>query len=108
MRAGKYNKRVSIKRLTKSSDGYGGTTSTMTTQSVVWAHLKEINGGIDLENGRQKRMIEIELVFRKKTASQINDNDVLEVSHLDGNFRINNRFDNVIDFETTIKASKVG
>lgn len=108
MRAGKYNKRVAIKRLTKSSDGYGGTTSTMTTQSEVWAHLKEINGGIDLENGRQKRMIEIELVFRKKTASQINDNDVLEVSNLDGNFRINNRFDNVIDFETTIKASKVG
>lgn len=108
MSAGMFDKRIVIKRLTKTSDNYGGTTSTIADFKTVWAHLKETNGNIDIENGRQKRTVEVELMFRKKTADQIDDNDVLQIENVTGTFRINSRFDSLNDFETTIKASKIG
>ena len=41
MRLGDLDTRVLVKRLTKSSDGYGGFTSTSATQHTIWASVKE-------------------------------------------------------------------
>ena len=40
MQSGDLNKRVLIKRQTKSADGFGGFTATVATQSTIWANVK--------------------------------------------------------------------
>jgi head-tail adaptor len=108
MNSGRLNTRIDVKRLTKSSDSYGGTTSTVAVNSTIWAHKSETKGEIVQENGKRQQYLEIELTVRKKTADTILNTDILAVNGVTGDYRINNIFDSVHKYYTTIKATKIG
>tara|TARA_R100001510_G_C7565960_1_gene144258 strand:- start:136 stop:462 length:327 start_codon:yes stop_codon:yes gene_type:complete len=108
MDAGKLDTRVEIKRLSKSSDGYGGTTSTSAVNSTIWAYKEETKGEIVQENGKRQQYLEIELTVRKKTADTILKTDLLAIAGVTGDYRISDMFDSVHKYFTTIKATKIG
>ena len=58
MNAGKVDKRVLIKRQTKTSDGFGGFTSTSATQNTIWANVSFTKGDVTSKNGRKKRSLQ--------------------------------------------------
>jgi len=107
MDAGKLNTRVEVKRLTKTPDGFGGTTSTSATAETFWAHKKDIKGDVTATEGKRGRSVEIELELRKKAADQILDNDVIKLEGKSGLYRINGFYDSKQDFFTIIKATKL-
>ena len=107
MNAGKLNTRIEVKRLTKTSDGYGGTTSTNATVETLWANKKDVKGDITATEGKRGRSVEVELELRKKAADQILDNDLIKIEGKDGLYRINGIFDSKQDFFTVIKATKL-
>jgi head-tail adaptor len=108
MDAGKLDTRVEVKRLTKTSDGFGGTTSTSAVSTTIWANKKEIKGEIVQENGKRQQYLEIELLVRKKTADNILKTDLLKIADVSGDYRISEIFDSVHKYYTTIKAVKIG
>lgn len=107
MNAGKLNTRIEVKRLTKTSDGYGGTTSTNATVETLWANKKDVKGDISATEGKRGRSVEVELELRKKAADQILDNDLIKIEGKDGLYRINGIYDSKQDFFTVIKATKL-
>lgn len=107
MDAGKLNTRFEVKRLTKTSDSFGGTTSTSATVETFWAHKKDIKGDVTATEGKRGRSVEIELELRKKAADQILDNDVIKLEGKSGLYRINGFYDSKQDFFTIIKATKL-
>jgi len=107
MNAGKLNTRIEVKRLTKTSDGYGGTTSTNATVETLWANKKDVKGDITATEGKRGRSVEVELELRKKAADQILDNDLIKIEGKDGLYRINGIYDSKQDFFTVIKATKL-
>jgi len=107
MDAGKLNTRVTIKRLSETSDGYGGTSSTVADYSTIWAHKKELGGDVKNENGQRTIYNDIELTIRKKTADNIRHDDVLQVESDSSTYRVTAIFDSVQDFMTTIRATKI-
>lgn len=108
MDAGKLDTRVEVKRLTKTADGFGGTTSTSAVNSTIWAYKEETKGEIVQENGKRQQYLEIELTVRKKTADTILKTDLLAISGVSGDYRITEVFDSVHKYFTTIKATKIG
>lgn len=107
MNAGKLNTRIEVKRLTKTADGYGGTTSTNATVETLWANKKDVKGDITDTEGKRGRSVEVELELRKKAADQILDNDLIKIEGKDGLYRINGIYDSKQDFFTVIKATKL-
>lgn len=107
MNAGKLNTRIEVKRLTKTPDGYGGTTSTNATVETLWANKKDVKGDITATEGKRDRSLQIELEMRKKAADQILDNDLIKLEGKDGLYRINGFYDSEQDFFTVIKATKL-
>jgi len=107
MNAGKLNTRVEVKRLTKTPDGFGGTTSTTATVETLWANKKDMKGDISDTEGKRGRSAMIELELRKKAADLIQDNDILKIENKPGNYRINGIYDSDQDFFTVIKATKL-
>ena len=107
MNAGKLNTRIEVKRLTKTPDGYGGTTSTNATVETLWANKKDVKGDITATEGKRGRSVEVELELRKKAADQILDNDLIKIEGKDGLYRINGIYDSKQDFFTVIKATKL-
>lgn len=90
MDAGKLDTRIEIKTLTKTSDGYGGTTSVLTDYATIWAYVREISGDIEeggLDRGRKKKL---EIVVRKKTAEEksLSGDSVLRVEGETGDYRV--------------------
>ena len=108
MNSGRLNTRIDVKRLTKSSDTYGGTTSTVSVSSTIWADKSETKGEIVQENGKRQQYLEIELTVRKKTADTTLKTDLLAISGVSGDYRINSIFDSKHKYYTTIKATKIG
>jgi len=108
MDAGKLDTRVLVKRLTKTDDGYGGTTSTKATQMTIWAHKVDISGDITAQKTQRKIYSDIELVIRKKTADDIQDMDILQIQGDSTEYRINEMFDNEHKYFTTIRATRIG
>lgn len=107
MDAGKLNTRVTVKRFTETSDGYGGTTTATTDITTIWASKKEISGEIKTQDGRRLLHNIMELTVRKKTADNIRFDDLLQVESETDTYRIIELFDSKQDFMTTIKAVKV-
>lgn len=108
MDAGKLDTRVIVKRLTKTNDGYGGTTATKATQTTIWAYKVDVSGDIKTQNVQRKKFIDIELVVRKKTADDILDEDILQIEGNSTEYRINEKFDSEHKYFTTIRATKIG
>ena len=106
MNAGKLDKRVLIKRQTKSSDGFGGYTSTNATQSTIWAKVDFTNGEITSKNGRKKRNLQIELLVRKKTADTILTTDLLQIENITGLYQINDMYNADYKYYTKLIATK--
>lgn len=107
MQAGNLNTRITIKRLTETSDGYGGTSSTVSDYSTIWANKKELSGDVKNENGQRALYNDIELTVRKKTAENIRQDDILQVESDTATYRITAIYDSKQDFLTTIKATKI-
>ena len=78
MDAGKLDTRILVKRLTKTPDGFGGTTSTEATALTIWAKKKDKKGEIRSINSQRKLYTEIELIVRKKTSDSLLYTDVLQ------------------------------
>ena len=107
MDAGKLNTRVTVKRFTETSDGYGGTTTETVDITTIWASKKEISGEIKTQDGRRLLHNVMELTVRKKTADNIQFDDLLQVEADSDTYRITELYDSKQDFMTTIKAVKV-
>lgn len=107
MDAGEFDIRIEIKRLAKTSDGYGGTTSTLSVNDTVWAKKTDKSGDISSNNGRRKINDEIELVIRKKSANQIQNDDLIKIEGEAGDYRITSLFDSTHKYYTTVTAVKL-
>jgi len=107
MDAGKLDTQIAVVRLTKTADQYGGYTSTEATVATYWASLTYVNGDIKSENGQRQHFVGIELMMRKKTADEIQDQDLLQVEGAGPKYRINSIVETDQDFYTTITATKI-
>lgn len=108
MDAGKLDTRILVKRLTKTSDGFGGTTSSETTAFTIWAKKKDKRGEVKSVNSQRKLYTEIELIVRKKTADNLVYTDILQIENESDKYRINELFDSQEKYFTTIKATRIG
>tara|TARA_R110000796_G_scaffold39951_6_gene99229 strand:+ start:1147 stop:1479 length:333 start_codon:yes stop_codon:yes gene_type:complete len=95
MDAGKLSTRVVLKDVTKVSDGFGGTTASLTTIGTVWASVREVKGDIEGEGYSRGRYLNIEVVMREKTVNDnsINENTVLTIQSKTGDYKIKSIFE---------------
>jgi head-tail adaptor len=107
MDAGNLDTRIAVVRLTKSQDEFGGFTSTEAIVATYWASLTYVDGNIKSENGQRQHYVGIELKMRKRTADEIQDQDLLQVEGAGPKYRINSIVEHEQDFYTTITATKV-
>jgi hypothetical protein len=73
----------------------------------MWAKKSDLSGDITTQNGRRKTNDEIELIIRKKSADQINNNDLIRIENESSDYRINSIFDSQHKYFTTLKATKL-
>jgi len=106
MQAGKLNSKITIKRLVKTADQFGGFNSTLTTVATVWCDLKQIKGEINAKFGKRDHEIQVEILMRKKTADLILIGDVFTLEGASQNYRINEKFEFDLDYLTKLTASK--
>ena len=106
MNAGKLNSKITIKRLTKTADGFGGFNSTLSDVATVWCHLTEIKGEINDKFGKREQDVQVEITMRKNTADLINIGDIFTLENQTQKFRINNKFEFDLDFYTKLLATK--
>lgn len=105
MDAGKLNKRVVIKRQSKTSDGYGGTTSTLATQATVWAKVTQKKGKVEETNYKRGRFLEADFIMRSKTVTEnVTDDDLLQIQGESNYYRITEIFEHVDKYYTTVKG----
>tara|TARA_Y100000592_G_scaffold99815_1_gene177322 strand:+ start:1518 stop:1844 length:327 start_codon:yes stop_codon:yes gene_type:complete len=106
MNAGKLDTRVLIKRQTKTSDGFGGFTSTSATNNTIWAKVDYVKGEVENTSGRRKRKLVIEMIVRKKVGDNILITDLLQIENITGLYQINDMYDADYKNYTKIIASK--
>jgi len=106
MNAGKLNSKITIKRLTKTADGFGGYNSTLSDVATVWCDLKQIKGEIVDKFGKREQDIEVEITMRKKTADLIQLGDIFTLENGSQKYRINDKFEFDLDFYTKLLATK--
>lgn len=100
--------RIIVKRLVKTSDGYGGTlSSSQTTIGTFWCKVQEMNGEIRNKDGIRLHDVSIEIIIRKETASLIQNEDVIEVEGSGVQYRINSSFQTIENFWVKMTATKV-
>jgi hypothetical protein len=106
MQSGKLNSKITIKRLVKTDDGFGGFNSTLSDVASVWCDLKQISGEISDNFGKREHETKIEILMRKKTADLIIIGDIFIVGNGSQNYRINEKFDSELYFLTKLTATK--
>lgn len=100
--------RILIKRMSKTSDGFGGTTpGGYVTIDTVWCKVQETKGAIDEKMGIRLKSTEIEITIRKETADLIANEDVLQVEGFTANYRINSGFQTLENFWVKMTATKI-
>jgi hypothetical protein len=99
MQSGKLNSRITIKRLVKTDDGFGGFNSTLSDIATVWCDLKQISGEISDKFGKREHETKIELLM-------IIIGDIFIVENDSQNYRINEKFDSELKFLTRLTATK--
>jgi len=100
--------RILIKRMSKTSDGYGGTTNGgYVTIDTVWCRVQETKGDIDEKMGIRLLSTEIEITIRKETADLIGNEDVLQVEGFPALYRINSNFQTFENFWVKMTATKI-
>ena len=105
MDSGRLNKRISIKQLTKTSDGYGGTTSIKSTLATIWGRVVEKKGDVEVDGYKRQRQLEIRIIVRKKTADEfISIDRLLSIEGRSGLFRITGVFESQLDYLKELEA----
>ncbi len=100
--------RIIIKRMSKTSDGYGGyTPGGYVTIDTVWCRVQETKGDIDERIGIRLKSTEIEITIRKETADLIANEDVLQVEGYSALYRINSGFQTFENFWVKMTATKI-
>ncbi len=107
MQAGKLNSRITVKKTTRVQDEFGGWQNTADYNVSYWADVNQLSGEISQENGKRSLELEVQIIMRKKSADGINIGDVITVGGNAAEYRINSKFDSVIDFYTELKATKI-
>ena len=106
MDAGKLDSKIKIKRLVKSSDGFGGYNSNLSDVATVWCNLKQIKGDISDKLGKRTQDIQVEIMMRKNTADLIQLGDIFTLEGGTKNYRINEKYEFDLDFYTKLLATK--
>lgn len=106
MNAGKLNSKITIKRLTKTADEFGGFNSTLSDVATIWCHLTEIKGEINDKFGKREQDVQVEITMRKNTADLIQLGDIFTLENDSKKYRINNKFEFDLDFYTKLLATK--
>ena len=106
MNAGKLDSKITIKRLTKTPDDFGGFNSTLSDVATVWCNLKQIKGEINDKFGKRSQDIEVEITMRKNTADLIQLGDIFTLENETQKYRINDKFEFDLDFYTKLLATK--
>ena len=106
MQSGKLNSKITIKRLVKTDDGFGGFNSTLSDVASVWCDLKQISGEINDSFGKRLHETRVEILMRKKTADLIVIGDIFIFGNGLQNYRINEKFDSELNFLTKLTATK--
>lgn len=106
MDAGKLNSKITIQRLTKASDEFGGFNSTLTNIATVWCNLTQIGGVISDKLGKRTQDTQIEIKVRKNTADLINIGDIFILENKSQKYRINEKFEFDLDFYSKLLATK--
>lgn len=108
MDSGRLNKRIAIKQLTKTSDGYGGTTSIKSTLATIWGRVVEKKGDVEVDGYKRQRQLEIKIIVRKKTADEyISIDRLLTIEGKTGEYRVTGIFESQLDQFTQIEALKL-
>lgn len=108
MDSGRLNKRIAIKQLTKTSDGYGGTTSIKSTLATIWGRVVEKKGDVEVDGYKRQRQLEVEIIVRKKTADEyISIDRLLTIEGKTGEYRVTGIFESQLDQFTQIEALKL-
>lgn len=107
MTASDLKQRIIVKRLTKTSDSYGGFTSTKSTIGTYWCMVKEISGDVEEKDMRTQLKTRIEIYLRKKTADNILINDIIQVEGDSAEYRYNSKFQTIENFWVMAIATKV-
>ena len=106
MDAGKLDSKITIKRLVKSTDGFGGYNSTLSEVATVWCNLKQISGDISDKLGKRTQDVQVEIMMRKNTADLIQLGDIFTLEGGTKNYRINEKYEFDLDFYTKLLATK--
>lgn len=106
MQGGKLNNKITIKRLVKTPDEFGGFTSTLSEVATVWCDIKQLSGEINEKFGKREQDIQIEILMRKRTADLIQIGDIFTIENKSQNYRINNKFEFDLDYLTKLTATK--
>ncbi len=106
MQAGNLDSKITIKRLSKTSDQFGGFTSTLSDVATVWCDLKQIKGEINDKFGKREQDIQVEITMRKNTADLIQLGDIFTLENDSQKYRINDKFEFDLDFYTKLLATK--
>ena len=107
MNPGKLKNRITIKRLTRVSDNYGGYNSTLADVKPLWCDLKEVSGDIKMENGMRERRLFVEMIIRKKTADDIQVGDIFIREGGTDQYRINEMYQSELNYYVQLKATKI-
>lgn len=107
MTASDLKQRIIVKRLTKTTDSYGGFTSTKSTIGTYWCMVKETSGEVEEKDMRTQLRTRIEIYLRKKTADNIQINDIIQVEGDSAEYRYNGKFQTIENFWVMAVATKV-
>ena len=106
MNAGKLDNKITIKRLVKTPDEFGGYNSTLSDVATVWCDIKQIKGEINDKFGKREQDIQIEITMRKKTSELIQLGDIFTLENSSEKYRINDKFNFDYKYYTKLLATK--
>lgn len=107
MQAGKLNTRISVTSYNRVQDEFGGWNNTEADVASYWCNFEPIKGDVSQVSGKRSLSTEAKIVMRKKAAENINIGDTIKVNSLGNSYRINDKYDSVLDFYTEIIATKI-
>lgn len=106
MQSGKLNTKITIKRLVKTEDEFGGFNSTLSDVATVWCDLRQVSGEIKESFGKMLHSIQIEIITRKRTADLIQIGDIFTIENKSQKYRINEKYEYNLDYGTKLIATK--
>lgn len=72
MRAGKLDRRITLRKPTKAQDSYGEPLVTYADEATVWAEVKPISGGENYEGDQRSSKQRVEVVIRYRPGIEAN------------------------------------